>query len=445
VAGDLPTAASTLRRCLAVARAGTGIRAGAAQNLANALTSTYNTGRTDQSTTRELVQEIQQLGADVPDPTRPTFHYQAAHILRDAYWRWGMTTDLVAADEAVRLALESAPPIWPLAARAHTLTIQFRFMLDGAGGVRRTDDRRRNLDYVVRHAEQALRISTVPPLAPPADQQRVLGAALRLRGLLRGDLNDTRAALELLQAAREQLDGTGDAQSSAHLANDVGLCWKDLRDADPQALDREVVEFEDAQGADADDSDDWLSIRRRNLANHGFDPDWSTPAAVEQWTSRWSRVESYLEQVIPVVALTRHAHTEGAVQAAVSAFSDDTRVMLDREVTPHFRDTAAKESVLGPLSSALVAALERRQPVPAAVPQRFGSECDLLAVDRSGRLLAVEVKPRAPSLVWTPAQATMYARVLQAWVADDCDASPGWPAVVTGMLSSVARWGWLRA
>ncbi len=108
--------------------------------------------------------------------------------------------------------------------------------------------------------------------------------------------------------------------------------------------------------------------------------------------------------------------------------------MLDREVTPHFRDTATKESILKPLSSALVAALERRRPVQAAVPQSFGAECDLLAVDRSGRLLAVEVKPKAPSLVWTPAQATMYARVLQAWVTDDSDGHPGWSAVVTGML-----------
>ncbi|WP_029429559.1 hypothetical protein [Blastococcus sp. URHD0036] len=167
---------------------------------------------------------------------------------------------------------------------------------------------------------------------------------------------------------------------------------------------------------------------------HGFDPDWSTPADVTQWTSRWSQVEGYLEQVIPVVAVTRHAHTEGAVQAAVSAFSDESRVMLDREVTPHFLDTAAKEAVLRPLSNALVAALEQRRPVQAAVPKNFGAECDLLAVDRLGRLLAVEVKPKAPSLVWTPAQATMYARVLQAWVADDCDAQPGWTAVVTGML-----------
>jgi hypothetical protein len=168
--------------------------------------------------------------------------------------------------------------------------------------------------------------------------------------------------------------------------------------------------------------------------DHGFDPDWSTPADMAQWTSGWSQVEGYLEEVIPVAALTRHARTEGAVQAAVSAFSDKSRVMLDREVTPHFLDTATKESVLGPLSSALISALQRRRPLPAAVPRNFGAECDLLAVDGSGRLLAVEVKPKAPSLVWTPAQATMYARVLQAWVADDSDANPGWAAVVTGML-----------
>ncbi len=84
--------------------------------------------------------------------------------------------------------------------------------------------------------------------------------------------------------------------------------------------------------------------------------------------------------------------------------------MPDREVTPHFLDTAVKKAVLGPLSKGLAAALARTKPIPGKPPASFGAECDLLALDKEGRLLAVEVKPSVSSLVWTPAQATMYAR-----------------------------------
>lgn len=173
---------------------------------------------------------------------------------------------------------------------------------------------------------------------------------------------------------------------------------------------------------------------------YGFDSGWRDAYPVESWWGRWAAVEDYLEQVIPEASVT-HGRTEGAVQAAASAFSDGTRVMLDREVTPHFLDTAAKKSVLAPISNALAEALGRAKPVAARAPASFGAECDLLAVDRAGRLLAVEVKPSVSSLVWTPAQATMYSRVLTAWVADDDGNTPGWRAVVTGMLEQRQQLG----
>jgi len=48
----------------------------------------------------------------------------------------------------------------------------------------------------------------------------------------------------------------------------------------------------------------------------------------------------------------------------------------------------------------------------------FGGELDLLALDRAGRLLAVEVKPRGTStLRWAAAQATVYARLWERWLA----------------------------
>jgi hypothetical protein len=173
---------------------------------------------------------------------------------------------------------------------------------------------------------------------------------------------------------------------------------------------------------------------------YGFNAAWRNAASFENWAARWIQVEEYLEKVIPAASVT-HGRTEGAVQAAASAFSDGTRVMLDREVTPHFLDTPVKKSVVGPISAGLAAALARTKPIPGKPPTSFGTECDLLALDREGRLLAVEVKPNVSSLVWTPAQATMYARVLQAWVDDDSDNSPGWRAVVTGMLEQRRQLG----
>ena len=165
----------------------------------------------------------------------------------------------------------------------------------------------------------------------------------------------------------------------------------------------------------------------------GFGASWGTAAPAEEWLPRWIDVEDYLEKVIPSASFS-HGRTEGAVQAAASAFSDGSRVMLDREVTPHFLDTATKNSVLKPLRKALADALANAKPVTGKPPTSFGAECDLLALDRDGRLLAVEVKPSVSSLVWTPAQATMYAKVLQAWVDDDAGDTPGWQTVVRGML-----------
>lgn len=177
---------------------------------------------------------------------------------------------------------------------------------------------------------------------------------------------------------------------------------------------------------------------------HGFNVGWRQAAAVSMWAERWLEVEDYLERVIPAASAGSHGRTEGAVQAAASAFADGSRVMLDREVTPHFLDAAVKKAVLGPLSDALAGALARAKVVAGKPPSSFGAECDLLAVDRAGRLLAVEVKPNVSSLVWTPAQATMYARVLQAWAEDDCSDSPGWQTVVLGMLEQRRQLGFVR-
>lgn len=158
-----------------------------------------------------------------------------------------------------------------------------------------------------------------------------------------------------------------------------------------------------------------------NLTYH-WDDQWATPAKPEAWESRWPAVENYLERIIPAVMTDgKLTATEGLVQAAVSVYiGDSTRVMLDREVIPYFEDTGARNSILSSYSTPLAEALASSKPVPGKPPTNFGARCDVLALRDDGCLVAIEVKPGSvASLSWVPAQATMYARVLQHWIDTD--------------------------
>jgi hypothetical protein len=120
---------------------------------------------------------------------------------------------------------------------------------------------------------------------------------------------------------------------------------------------------------------------------HGFDPGWTSWTPVNDIGGWIDAVEVYLDTVIPQAA-AGSAAVEGAVQASVSSFASDRLVMLDREVQLHFRDMPTKKRVIHEASADLLSAI-RSAPVPGARPVSFGGECDLLAVDRTGRLRAV--------------------------------------------------------
>ena len=140
----------------------------------------------------------------------------------------------------------------------------------------------------------------------------------------------------------------------------------------------------------------------KNLAgkHHAFDPAWSNPMTAKELTPRWHAVEGYLEDVIPL-ASAKHANKEGAVQAAVSVFSTDERVMVDREVALTFKDTSTKTRIFEEITAPYLDAVKTVTEVPGQHPTSFGGECDLLAVDARGRLLAVEIKPRnVSSIAW---------------------------------------------
>lgn len=159
---------------------------------------------------------------------------------------------------------------------------------------------------------------------------------------------------------------------------------------------------------------------------YGFSPDWQLVMPLAAVQEAWPDIELYLERVIPK-AVRGHGMTEGLVQSVTSKKTTDEWAILDREVTPSFRDTTYKKSVLEncmqPLVEVAANAAKSLGKFPAG-PSKFGAECDLLALDKRGRLLAVEVKPLgAGTIAWVPAQASMYARVLQAWIDTDTPAA----------------------
>lgn len=73
----------------------------------------------------------------------------------------------------------------------------------------------------------------------------------------------------------------------------------------------------------------------------GFHRPWMSWTALTEAPGRTADVDNYLDTVIPKAAAGRAA-VEGSVQAAVSSFDSENRVMLDREVLLHFRDTPTK-------------------------------------------------------------------------------------------------------
>ena len=95
--------------------------------------------------------------------------------------------------------------------------------------------------------------------------------------------------------------------------------------------------------------------------------------AISEAATRTDTVDGYLDAVIPKAA-TGRAAVEGAVQAAVSSFDSANRVMLDREVLLHFRDTPTKQRVMDSVTADLRFALSTA-PVPGRRPHIANLGC----------------------------------------------------------------------
>ena len=118
----------------------------------------------------------------------------------------------------------------------------------------------------------------------------------------------------------------------------------------------------------------------------------ATLDARDELAAIWPDVELYLDRIIPIAARS-HGTKEGAVQAAVAAHRSRDRVVLDREVTPSFRDRRTRRRSWRTASEPILDALAKANLGFGRVPKKLGNECDALAVDERRSLLAVEVKP----------------------------------------------------
>lgn len=166
----------------------------------------------------------------------------------------------------------------------------------------------------------------------------------------------------------------------------------------------------------------------------GFKSDWTNPRTVEEWRSDWTEVEHYLDHVIPR-ATKKHAGKEGTVQAAASAFSGKSRVMVDREAVVRFKDQETKDRIRAEVTGPILQTVRDVEGIPGKRPESFGGKCDLLAIDDEGRLLAVEVKPRgAGTIRWAAAQATVYAELFRRWTVSSVEGVPSAGEILHGML-----------
>ena len=125
---------------------------------------------------------------------------------------------------------------------------------------------------------------------------------------------------------------------------------------------------------------------------HGWNEDWEKYRPQGFDHVEWRTVEDYLETVIPKV--DARFMVEGSVQSAVSGFQSRNLTVIDREVAVSFDSQNEKDRITSELADPLLAALE--MPGPSwwkGRPSHLGGECDALAVDADGSLLAIEIKP----------------------------------------------------
>lgn len=184
----------------------------------------------------------------------------------------------------------------------------------------------------------------------------------------------------------------------------------------------------------------WLTSAAKYQQLAGFDDSWSARHTAGQLATIWPDVDRYLDRLQPQVP-PRYTSREGAVQTAMTSGASSAYWAIDREAQPHFSSAAEQVRRLDEISAPLKAALADTRFTHPWWPgvrdhgkfSATGSGLDLLAVDRGGRLLAIEIKDAAnlKGIVFGPVQVRVYAELVAAWIAQDAAAAV---LMLNGML-----------
>lgn len=170
-----------------------------------------------------------------------------------------------------------------------------------------------------------------------------------------------------------------------------------------------------------------------------FDRSWAQPQPLDRLARAWPAVMTYVRAAVEA-APPKYLSSEGLVQASLGRGAESFAT-IDREVVINFPSQLIKDAALAEEVAGIRAAREQLATTHrwAEKDKAFGDELDMLAVDREGRLLVIEVKYGGDTagVGWTPAQVARYLRLCQLWV----DATPWAPSILNGMLRQATEIG----
>jgi hypothetical protein len=157
----------------------------------------------------------------------------------------------------------------------------------------------------------------------------------------------------------------------------------------------------------------WLKGKSNSRA---WDKSWTERRQLDEWRSAEEWLNKYIDRAIRDVG--ERFTNEGTIQAMLCTRAGDLFSVIDRETVIGFSNMTERVTTYARLQELLRAACPPDPARPWFVPPKeFGGELDLLAVDPSGRILAIEVKSGSNihGITWAPLQATFYAELLRTW------------------------------
>ena len=165
-----------------------------------------------------------------------------------------------------------------------------------------------------------------------------------------------------------------------------------------------------------------FDVHATHRAVGAFEADWTVARPIERLAEESDLIEAYVDRILaPGGVKARFTDGEGRVQSAISRARSDHFGCFQREAVPSFASESIKQAIVAPISERIWTAMTGREGAPGWWPgvrdggqrPRSDLEADLLAVDRDGRLLVVEVKPadELKGIAWAPGQARLYAEL----------------------------------